>query len=240
MLEVKDPSVIAIDPYQCDENGNTTLTREQIMRVVTELRRNPWYYLREVCRIPSAGNPKGVPYRANRGNIAQAWLFIHGIDSWLCLPRQQGKTQSALAIMAWAYSFGTTTSTFIFVNKQVPDAKENLARIKEQMDVLPEYLRFESFMDDDGKTVKAVNNATEMRHPVTRNKIRVKAGSATPAKALSTARGLTAPIIHYDEPEFTDNINIVVDNSVSTYETAARASKENGTMYGRIFTWKCA
>lgn len=88
MLELKDPSLIAIDPYKCDDNGNCTLTRDEIARVVTECRRNPWYYLREVARIPDPGNPKGIPYRANRGNIAQAFLFLHGIDSWLCLPRR--------------------------------------------------------------------------------------------------------------------------------------------------------
>ena len=238
MLEVYDPVVLTIDPYKCDENGVCTLTKDEIVRVVTECRRNPWYYLREVCRIPDPGNPKGIPYKANRGNIAQAFLFLHGIDSWLCLPRQQGKTQSALAIQAWGYSFGTTNTSFIFVNKQQPDAKENLARIKTQIDLLPEYLRFESFFDDEnGKTVKAIKNATEMRHPVTKNRISVRAGAASKAKAISLARGLSAAIIHYDEPEFTDFIKEIVENSVSTYETAARAAEMNGSLYGRIFTW---
>jgi len=237
MLEVCDPVVVSIDPYKCDENGNCTLTKDEIVRVVTECRRNPWYYLREVARIPDPGNPKGIPYKANRGNIAQAYLFLHGIDSWLCLPRQQGKTQSSLAIQAWGYSFGTTNTSFIFVNKQQPDAKENLARIKAQIDLLPEYLRFESYFDDEnGKTVKAIKNATEMRHPVTKNRIAVRAGAASKAKAISLARGLSAAIIHYDEPEFTDFIKEIVENSVSTYETAARAAKNNGSLYGRIFT----
>lgn len=88
MLELKDHTLVNVDPYQCDDNGMCTLTRDQIARIVTECRRNPWYYLREVCRIPDSGNPKGIPYEANRGNIAQAFLFLHGIDSWLCLPRR--------------------------------------------------------------------------------------------------------------------------------------------------------
>ena len=37
-----------------------------------------------------------------------------------------------------------------------------------------------------------------MRHPVTKNKIIVKAGAASKAKAISLARGLTAAILHYD------------------------------------------
>ena len=236
MLEIFDPEVLNINPYSVDSEGKCNLTKDQISRVLTECRRNPWYYLREVARIPSPGNPNGIPYKANRGNIAQAWCILHGIDSWLCLPRQQGKTQSALALFTWAYSFGTTNTTMIFVNKQQPDAKENLARIKEQIDFLPEYMRFESIMDEDGKIVKAINNATQMKHPVTLNNIHIKAGSSTVPAATSLARGLTSPIIHYDESEFTPNIDIVVDNSVSTFDTAARESKKNKAMYARVFT----
>ena len=38
------------------------------------------------------------------------------------------------------------------------------------------------------------------------------------------------------EPEFTPHIKTIVENSVSTYETAARNAKANGALYGRIFT----
>lgn len=237
MLEIKDPSVLQINPYSINDSGSTTLSKDEVSRVISECTRNLWYYLREVCRIPDPGNPAGVPYKANRGNIAQAWCIFNGIDSWLCLPRQQGKTQSAIAVFAHAYSFGTSNTSMIFINKLVPDAKTNLSRLKDQLDLLPEYMRFESYYsEEDGKVTKMIKNATEMRHPVTKNKIVVKAGSATPEAAMSLARGLTAPLLHYDEPEFTPNIDIVVDNSISTFDTAARASKRNNAMYARVFT----
>ena len=38
------------------------------------------------------------------------------------------------------------------------------------------------------------------------------------------------------EPEFTNHIKTITDNSVSTYDTAARHAKENGAMYCRVFT----
>ena len=196
-----------------------------------------WYYLREICRIPESGaSGGGVPYKANRGNIAQAWCFLHGIDSWLCLPRQQGKTISALAMQTWAYSFGTTNSQFIFINKDGDNAKENLRRVKAQIEILPQYLRFESSYDDDGKIVKATMNATRMQHPVTKNSIIIKPKATSKDSALSLARGLTAPILHFDEPEFTNKIKIIIENSVSTFQTAADNAKKNGAMYGRIFT----
>ena len=236
MLEIKDYSIAGVDPYQCDEHGRCTLTKDQIERIIVEVSRNPWYYLREVSRIEDQGNPLGIPYKANRGNIAQAWLFLHGIDSWLNLPRQQGKTQSALAIENWSFNYGTTNSTFIFVNKSGPDSNENLKRVGDQIDLLPEYLQPQGYVDENGKNVRGKRNATKMENAITNNTIITKPQASSPDKATSLARGLTAPIIHFDEVEFTPFINIIVANSVSTYETAARNAKHNGGMYGRIFT----
>ena len=89
MLEIKDPSLINVDPFAVREGTDEpALTKDQISRITIECVHNIWYYLREVVRIPSAGSPEGVPYIANRGNIAQTWCLLHGLDSWLCLPRQ--------------------------------------------------------------------------------------------------------------------------------------------------------
>ena len=86
MLEIYDPSVLTVDPYAVDKNGNTTLTKDQIARIVNECARNPWYFLREISRIPDQGGV-ATKYIANRGNIAQAFCIWKGYDSWLCLPR---------------------------------------------------------------------------------------------------------------------------------------------------------
>lgn len=240
LLEIKDYALINVDPHAQDKDGHTTLTKDQIDRIIVECTRNVWYFLREVCRIPDPGNPHGIPYKANRGNIAQTWLILHGIDSWLCLPRQQGKTQSAIAIQNWAFNFGTSGATFIFVNKDGENAKENLKRLVAQIDLLPEYMRFESYVED-GKLVKAKRSATKIEHSVTGNTIIIKSKATSRESALSLARGLSAPIIHFDEPEFTTHIGTIVSNSASTYETVARRSRDNGVMYARIFTCKkCA
>lgn len=233
MLEIYDYSLVNIDPHT--EN----LTRDQISRIMTECTRNPWYYLREVCRIPDQGGV-GIPFKANRGNIAQTWLTLHGIDSWLCLPRQQGKTISFLCLLSWAYSFGTNNSTFIFINKDSGNAKENLQRLKDIIDCLPEFLRFEQIMEEDEngkvKLVKAARNATSMKHPITKNRIIIKPKATSYESALSLARGLTSNILHFDEPEFTPYIKTIIENSVSTFETASRNAKKNGAMYCRAFS----
>ena len=89
MLEIKDPALINVNPYATvKDTDEPDLTKDQIQRVTVECVHNIWYYLREIVRIPSAGSSEGVPYIANRGNIAQTWCLLHGLDSWLCLPRQ--------------------------------------------------------------------------------------------------------------------------------------------------------
>lgn len=240
MLEIKDPSLISVNPYAVDKEGRTTCTKDQISRITIECLNNIWYYLREIARIPSAGCPEGVPYIANRGNIAQTWCLKNGIDSWLCLPRQQGKTKSALSAQTWAYSFGTTSSTFIFINKDADNAKQNLRDFADMIQCLPEYLRYESVMDEEGKITKSIKNATRMQHPVTKNQVLVRGKATSYDSALGMGRGLTAPILHFDESEFTNYIDVIVENSVSTFETASRKSKEAGTIYGRIFTLSVA
>lgn len=236
MLEIKDPTLINVDPYVEDDDGNTKCTKDQIDRITLECINNPWYYLREIARIAAAGAPRGIPYLANKGNIAQAYCFLNGIDSWLCLTRQKGKTKSALSLQNWAYSFGTNNSTFIFVNKDADNAKTNLADFKSMISYLPQYLRYETYVTEDGKIEKGNDSATLLSHAVTKNKIKVRGKATSPESALSIARGLTAPIIHYDEVEFCPFIDVIVSNSVSTYEQAAKVSREMGCVYGRIFT----
>ena len=234
MLEICDISLINIDPYAVDKEGNCTLSNDQISRINLECARNPWYFLREVIHIPDAGGV-GVNYLANRGNIAQAWCILHGLDSWLCLPRQRGKTISAIAIQVWAYIFGTTNSSFIQINKSGDDSKKNLSRMKNQLDLLPIYMQCKYIYEED-KKIKATENATRLANPVTNNEVTTRSKATSQEVATNLARGLTAPILHFDEAEFTDWIGIIVANSYQTYERAAETAERNGAMHARIFT----
>lgn len=75
-----------------------------------------------------------------------------------------------------------------------------------------------------------------MKHPITKNRIIIKPKATSYESALSLARGLTSNVLHFDEPEFTPYIKTIIENSVSTFETAARNAKKNGAMYCRAFS----
>ncbi len=229
MLEIRDPSIVGIDPF--DPN----ITKDQIERITVECIRNMWYFIREVARIPDQGGTP-VPYLANRGNIAQAWCIQNHIDSCLCMPRQQGKTISAIVEQAWGYQFGTSSSQFIFINKSDTDSKTNLGRMKNILDALPIYMRYSSCIGEDGKVHKKVDNATKIVHAVNHNEVVTRGQATSYSKAQSIARGLTSPIQHFDEVEFTPYIDQIIYNSAPTYMKAAANAERNNAMYCRILT----
>lgn len=236
MLEIKDPTVITIDPYVCDKEGHPILTQDQVARVMNEIAVNPWYYLREISMIPEEGG-SGTKYIANRGNIAQAWCILHNLDSWLTIPRRQGKTQSAISIQTWMYNFGTSNSDFLFMNKKSDDTKLNLKRFKDQIDLLPEYLRFKSLYNEEtGKYEKGKDNTTQITQPVLNNSITLAPKATSPEAGMNIGRGYALPIIHSDETEFTPYIDTIVSNGYPAYLKSHEIALKNGASSCRIFT----
>ena len=102
--------------------------------------------------------------------------------------------------------------------------------------LLPEYMQAGYLIDEEGKKVKAKENATLLGNPLNKNQVIVKPKATSYETALSIARGLTAPCLYFDEPEFTNHIKTIIENSVSTYDTAARIAKANHAMYYRCLT----
>ena len=97
-------------------------------------------------------------------------------------------------------------------------------------------MRGNAVVDENGSLQKGKDNATMISNPINGNSIITKAKATSYESGLSLARGMTAPIEYFDEPEFTNHIGTIISNSVSTYETAAANAKRNNGMYARIFT----
>lgn len=228
-LRLYDPSLRGVDPY------SQHLSDDQVMRIINECIINPWYFLREIARIPEQGGT-GIPYQLNRANLAATWCFLNGIDHYLVIPRQIGKTQSTLSILDWAFLFGTTNSEFMFINKRQEDAVNNLARLKDQRDLLPEYLQFKLAFDDDGKAIRETNNVKSLSNAANGNKVVAKPSAKSVESAESIGRGCTQPIQYYDEVEFTPYIKTIMESAGPAFNTASTNAKRNNAAYCRIFT----
>lgn len=229
-LILYDTSLRGVDPY------SPYLTHEQICRIINECIINPFYFLREICRIPEQGGT-GIHYQLNRGNLAALFCYLNGIDHYLVLPRQIGKTQSTIAILLWTFLVGTTNSQFMFINKRHEDANENLDRLKAQRDLLPKYLQFKFSIDEDGSIVEGgTDNVRKITNPNNTNSIVTKPSARSVESAEQIGRGASQPIQFYDEVEFSPFIKTIVESAGPAFTTASAHAKNNGAPYCRILT----
>lgn len=228
-LALYDISLIHVDPH--DPN----LTQAQQLSIIHECLRNPFYFIRECIRIGEDGGT-GTPYLLNRGNLAALFCFLNHLDHYLTLPRQKGKTQSTIAAILWAYLFGTTNTEMMFINKQEADANNNLARLKQQRDLLPPFMRMTKMVLSDGKTDKGRDNVKSLLNPVNKNKIVTKPSASSVEKAEGLGRGCTQTIQYYDETEFTEHIKTIVEAAGPAFNTASKNAKKNNAAYCRIMT----
>lgn len=211
-LRLYDKGLQGIDPH----GPIAALSTELTQRIMAECIRNPWYYLREVCRIPDQGNSKGIPYKLNRANLAATWCFINNIDHYLTIPRQVGKTQSIIANLTWAYLFGTSNSSFAFFATSQELASENLERLKAQRELLPPYLRLRQECVIDailGTRDNEIDNIRKIYNPLTKNTIVTKPKASSKESAIKLGRGNTLPITYIDETEFVDYVDEILKAS---------------------------
>lgn len=236
-LRLYDPDLMGVDPF------DPSLTPEQIAKVVYECTINPWYFLRECARIPEQGGAtgpgSGSMFRLHRGNLAACWCVINCIDLYLVIPRQCFKTHSMLAMLNWAYLFGTSNSVFNFSNKTQKDSDDNLRKMKDQKDVLPIYMqqKFNLVINESGevKQTTGTNNVRTMVNPLNGNRVDSKPSATTEEKADGIGRGNSAPIQFYDEVEFTSYMGTIIKAAGPAYVRAAENAKKNGAIYCRIF-----
>lgn len=231
-LVLYDEGLKTIDP----RDPNLPLQWQQ--RVLHECMINFWYFIREIIRIPAEGGTVGggVRYKLHRGNLAMNFLFILNYNMFIELPRQHGKTMSAMCWYLWVFNFGSTNTQMIFMHKNHQGSKDNLERLKRLRENLPSYLRMDSALAIDGKKLKAKNTVEVLEHPNNGNKIRTLASARNKASANNLGRGATVPIHYYDEFAFMQYNKIIYGAATPAYKTASANAKKNGAPYGILIT----
>ena len=230
MLVLLDPDLARIDPH--DPNLSTMMKT----KVFKEILYNPWYYFREVVRIPDSGQATGVKFQLNRGNLALIFCLMLNLNTFLEEPRQTGKTISSLCWYLYLFNFGTANAEMSFLNKKLDDSKLNLQRIREIRELLPSYLKMDQAFAPDGSRIKGKNNVETLQHPVNNNRIRTVASARNKVAAASLMRGRTTPIIYIDEYGFIQYNSIIYTNMVPAFNTASKNAARNGTPYGMLVT----
>lgn len=221
-LALINPRLQGIDPR------DHTLPQDVIAMIVAEIKINPWYFIREVLRAPARSGFNSVPVEANRSNIALWWCFLNHIDIILTQPRQTGKSFNTDGIMVWLLCFATANTNINLLTKDDTLRRENVARLKEMIELIPPHLSLKDKNDaNNGEmlTIKALGNKYITHVP-----------QASPKRANNMGRGLTTAVLHIDEPPFQPNIDIALPAILAAMSAAIDQAKANDAPYGRIYT----
>lgn len=233
-LAIYDRSLIGINPF------SDALPLSVILRIIIECMRNPWYWLREICRVPQDGSPiepgGGSCFLIDRSSAASWYCFINYIDHYLCKPRQTGKTHCALSEIDYAYTFGSKSATILFANKDAENNKMNLYRLKCHRDMLPRYMQMKTTVDMVGNLIKEKNSVTAIRNPVNNNSIKLLPRANSKDSAMTCGRGATSSLMYFDEWDFIPFNTTIMDSAAFAYSRARENSLAAGSMACRLFT----
>lgn len=221
LLALHNKELQGIDPHRVD------LSLEQMAKIAIECKENPWYFFREVARVPMKGSPDAVPFRAHRGNMALYWLYFNHITTILVQIRQTGKSVAMDVLDIYLLNIAAASTTIALLTKDDGLRSFNLDRLKEIQSELPFYLNLKGYDD--------ISNTEMMTIKKLGNEFRALVPQKSPKAALSVGRGLTVPTLKFDEAAFIANIAISAPAALAAGTAARDAAKKMGTHYGTIF-----
>lgn len=221
-LVLLDKDLRGIDPYNLKDDSI-----ELKLRIAQEAKNNPWYYFRSILRIPESGST-GSMFRLSRANLAMIWLYFNHVDNLLVMPRQLGKTIGSISITSSIIFVIGTNITFALLTKDDALRKENVERLKNIRDCLPEWFVHKQRTD--------TNNTEGISYSALDNKYITFVAQQGKQGADRLGRGMTVPSQHWDEPAFFPNIDITYPVAISTTNAAIESARANNQPYGNILT----
>lgn len=221
-LSLLQPELDGVDPFA------EHLSSELIAKIVVECKLNPWYYFREVVRVPSQGGAP-IPFHLNRANLALLWLFFSGLSVYLVQPRQTGKTMSTQALVSWLSYIGAEHYNIAMYTITNTLREENVARLRDIRDALPPYLIHKNNKLD-------TTNKQAMAYAARTTKYITYVCQPDIMAATKIGRGSTAAFTHLDECEYFDNLDITYPSMYSSITTAMKQARANGLPAGVIMT----
>lgn len=222
LLALHNPLLEYVDPY------SPNLTNEEILMIVMECKENPWYFFREVLRLPITGSPENVKFRATRANIALMFLFYNHVTTLLIQPRQTGKSSAADAINIHTLCIAGLNTTIGLLTKDDALRVTNIKRIKDIIDGLPYYLQLKSKNDTYSGVKLTINRLG--------NVYQTAVAQSSLGAAAKLGRGMSMAITQIDELAFITNLQTTLSSMLASGGAARDAAKANGQAYGTMFT----
>lgn len=219
-LALYDASLADVNPH------DPALPRDMKIKIAMECKKNMWYFFRECMRIPVEGG--SISYELDIGSMAQTYLMHKNINIIKEQPRQTHKTITTDAFYLWVFLFRTKNSTFMFSNKSPSDSTLNVKRFKDLRVELPIYLRM--------RHKKDISNVEYVESKISNNKLKAMSTATNVASADKMGRGMTAPILWFDEFAFLRFNKYVFEAAAFAFMKASENALNNGASYGITIT----
>jgi len=222
MLALHNPLLEKIDPH------SDKLTMEEKIMIAVEVRDNPWYFYREVARIPPPAGSESIPLKANRANISTIWLSLNHITSFLIQPRQTGKSLIGNLIDAYSINISANNTNLTILTKDDKLRAKTARDIKDIIERLPDYLQLLNKKD--------ITNTEKVTVKLLGNSLNIYVGQKDKKAADNLGRGLTIPIVRIDEFAYIYNIETSLPVILSATTAAREVSKKVGSPHYTMFT----
>jgi hypothetical protein len=222
MLALHDQSLKDVDPF------SPFLTELEMVKIGIECKINPWYYFREIAKVPARSGSDAVPLLANRGNIALYWCFFNHVMTYLVQIRQTGKSISTDVLDSYLLNIRCRGTTINLLTKDDALRSENIQRLKDIIDEMPFYLKQRSKKDLDNTeliNISSLGNWYKAHLPQKAKKF-----------ALNTGRGMSSPIFRVDEGPFQANIEISLPAALAAGVAMRNIARANNEPYGTTLT----
>lgn len=135
ILHLNDEDLRYVDPFDPE------LDVETQAKVIKEVKKNFWYFIREVARVPISFAEDSMPVKAHRGNIALWSVLLHGFNAYIELPRQIGNTLSAVMFTVWK-QLREQKYSISCASDSESSAMNNIHRVETVYNKLPVYLTY--------------------------------------------------------------------------------------------------
>ena len=222
-LQLYDETLHDIDPLDEDH-----LTPEQKLRVHLEIQKNPWYYFREIVKIPMTDSK--LDFELTRATLAILWSLLNDLHSYVVIPRQCYKSYTVACFYSWLIYWGAKNFTAAFFAQNDGLVTQNLTRIKDIRESLPSYLNLKSNADTDNQH-SIVYRAGDFT-----NTIITRAPGMNEDAANNVGRGASTMGQWYDEFAFIPYIWVQYGAAIPAYSTVAKAAERNGSHHHIIIT----
>lgn len=223
ILALYQPELVGVDPFDPELDAFTKTL------IGHEVRWNPWYYLREIARIPQDGSPDPLVVRAHRALISMWWCWLNNFDYANIMPRQCGKSVGGNLIIIWVICIAGRNTLMQYITQNASLRNDNIKRLKLYRDALPDYLNcYIKNVDADNQIQFTCKHYS--------NYLNTFIAQKDPKRADQGGRGLTSANLLIDEGPFCANIHITLGAALGSTTTARDLAEANGTFYGNIYT----